>query len=85
MTPGQSHFQASAAPPLRSLTLRLTLSGQMQQVRLHVLHLVLEDVGVELEDGQDVLGQRSWDQVVPVHHLPGHEADHWRHGRAVAL
>lgn len=49
----------------------------MQQVDLHVLHLVLQDVAVELEHGQDVLGQRSRHQVSPVHHLTHHHSDHW--------
>lgn len=59
----------------------LTLSGQMQQVRLHVLHFMLQDVAVELKHSQDVLGERRWHQLSPVHHLADHDADHWREKR----
>lgn len=59
-----------------SSSLLLTLSGQMQQVRLHVLHFVLYDVCVKLEHSQDVLGECSRHQIAPVHHLAGNETNH---------
>lgn len=54
----------------------LTLSGQMQQVRLHVLHFMLQDVTVELEHSQDVPGESRRHQVTPVHHLADDDANH---------
>lgn len=56
----------------------LTLSGQMQQVCLHVLDFVLQDVAVELKHSEDVLWERSRHQIAPVHHLAHYDTDHWR-------
>ena len=62
----------------------LTLSGQVQEVCLHVLNLMLQDVAVELKDGQDVLGESGgrrnvWRRkVAPVNHLTHYDANHWR-------
>lgn len=61
----------------------LTLSGQMQQVCLHVLYIMLEDVTVELKHSQDVLGERSWYQIAPVHHLADNDTNHWREKKEI--
>ncbi|TNN61463.1 hypothetical protein EYF80_028342 [Liparis tanakae] len=61
-----------------------TFSGQMQEVCLHVQHLVLYDVAVELKHREDVLGELGGrgtvrlHQIAPVHHLAHHDTDHWR-------
>lgn len=53
---------ANSEPPLEQSI--LTLSGQVQQVRLHVLDFVSYDVAVELKHCQDVLAESGGGGVV---------------------
>lgn len=63
----------------------LTLSGQMQQVRLHVLYFMLQNVTVELKHSQDILGESSWYKIAPVYHLADYDTNHWRERTKVCI